>query len=78
MEPKLQHTCLTLALTLMGGSLFFKEKMCLFGKIEISLKSCFCVKYGFKKLPPDHENHLRLKNFFISEYLWNSGFTIES
>ena len=26
--------------------------------------------------PPDQENHLRLKNFFISEYLWNLSFTI--
>ena len=33
---------------------------------------------GSKRLPPDQENHLRLKNFFIREYLWNLSLTYMS
>ena len=33
---------------------------------------------GSKCLPPNKENHLRLKNLFIREYLWNLSFTIDT
>ena len=41
MEPDLHHTYLTYAVSLTGGRLFFKPRMCHFGKIEICSKSCF-------------------------------------
>ena len=54
----------------------FNPNMCLFAKIEISLNSCFSQNMGSKRLPPDQEYHIKLKNFFIREYLWNLSFTI--
>ena len=33
---------------------------------------------GSKGLPLDKENHIRLKNFFISVYVWKLCFTIDT
>ena len=55
---------------------FFKTKMCLFEKIEICSKFCFSLNMASKRLSPDQEIYLRLKNFINRENVWNMSFAI--
>ena len=76
MEPKLLHTCLTEALTLPRESLFSNQRYVSLGKLNFFQNCVFPETWVQKGLPPDQENHLRLKNIFIREYLWNLSFSI--
>ena len=61
-----------------GRKPFFQAKdVPLWGKFKFHQIVFFHKTWVEKGPPPDQENHLRLKNFFIREYLWNVSFTIQ-
>ena len=60
----------------MGGSLFSSQRCASLGKFKFQQNRVFCKTWVEKGSLLNQENHLRLKNFFIREYLWNLSFTI--
>ena len=60
----------------MGGSLFSSQRCASLGKLKFHQNRVFHKTWCEKGSLLNQENHLRLKNFFITEYLWNLSFTI--